>query len=507
MRLRAFLSRLALTTAASGLALNGLALPAQAADEQDFAYVAILAPETVTVINGQAKTVKFDLYNISDTKTNNVALNFGTAAQPIRADLGFAAPADCAGNTCQLGSLKPGERRSVKFTLKPAAGGTTAPAGTIALSTSVAGTTSDETSIAVVRTDKGGVDLEMGDIADLKLSPGKSANVPVVVANSGNKDVKALGLVVLSPFGLTPALAYRNCEKATEEGITAIVCVFNDTLAAGGSFTLPSATPLRVKVPGNAAGPYDYPIYVGVVGLSDKYVFDFTKRTAGAAGAELKMETIASTTAEEPEPVDDLNEDDNYTLFSVSVPKTSADSAAVGGTFTGAIGTKASVEVGMRNRGPASTVPPAVTWIQYVHVKLPTGVELTKSDDRCLPGTSFDDIDESVRDLSEVTDLVCLVLESVPADKKHLFTLTAEILDAAEHKAGTVTVDGGVQDSKTGNNKAALTVKLTAAGGGGGLPITGAPAGLIAVGGAVLLLAGAIAFRAARRRRIITVVE
>lgn len=500
MRLRAFLSRLALTAVASGLALNGLALPAHAADEQDFAYIAIIAPETVTVINGQTKTVKFDVYNISSTKTDNVAVAFGKTD----AGLGFTAPAGCVDNTCPIGTLNPGQRKSVKFTVKPAAGGTAAPAGMIDVSTTVAGLISDNVTITVARTDKGGVDLETADIADMKLSPGKSANVPVVVTNSGNKDVKALGLVVFSQ-GTTPLLAYRNCEKDSESGISLVVCVFNDTLPAGGSFTLPESTPLRVEVPAGTGGPFDYPVIVGAIGLSDKYVFDFTKRTAGAAGAELKMESIASAAADEPEPVEDLNEDDNLTTFTVGVAKTSANSAAIGGAFSGAIGAKSSVEVGLRNRGPSSTVLPSVEWIQYVHVKLPTGVELTKADERCLPGTSPTDIDETVSELADVTDLVCLVLEAVPADKKYLFALTAEILDVTEHKAGAVTVDGGVQDTKKADDKAALTVELTAGGEGGGLPITGAPAGMIAVGGLVLLVAGVFAVRLARRRRIVTV--
>lgn len=506
MRLRALIHRLTLSAAAAGLALTGLATPAHAAPELDFAYVGILSPETVTVINGQTKTVKFDLFNLSEVPAENVTLVFGSAARPIPTDLGFTAPNECAENICQIGSLKPGQRRSVRFTLKPTAAGTTAPASAINLATTVSGRASDETSITVVRTDKGGVDLELDDIADMKLSPGRSADVPVVVRNSGNQDVKAFGLVVVAQ-GVTPLLDYRNCEKDGESGVAAIVCVFNETLAGGGAFTLPAETPLRVKVPAGAGGPFDYPVIVSAIGLSDKFVFDFAKRTAGAGGKELKLESVASIAAAEPEVVEDLNEDDNYTLFAVNVPKTSADSAAIGGVISGAIGSETSVKVGVRNNGPTSTIPAGLNWIQYVHVKLPTGVELTKADERCMPGKSLTEIDEEVQDPADVTDLVCLVIEGVPAGERFLFTISTEILDAIEHKAGAVTVDGGVQDGKSGNDKAALTVKLTAGGGGGGLPITGAPAGLITAGGVALLVVGLIAVRTARRRRIVTVVE
>jgi hypothetical protein len=59
-----------------------------------------------------------------------------------------------------------------------------------------------------------------------------------------------------------------------------------------------------------------------------------------------------------------------------------------------------------------------------------------------------------------------------------------------------VIVDGGPQDSTAANDKAALTVRLTAAGG------PSVPAGWGTLGGAALLIIGALAFRTARRRRI-----
>ena len=512
MRLRASFSRLALTTAASGLALSGLALPAQAAPDMDLPFVGILGPEAVTVINGQSKTVKFELYNVASAPAEDVVLRFGSTAAPISPELGFIAPVGCAENVCRIGDLKAGERRTLKFTLKPAAV-TSAPAESLALSVTADGVESDATVIGVVRTEKGGVDLEVGDIADVKLTGGKSVDVPFEVRNTGNQDVKALGLVVMSS-GITPVLDYANCERLDEEGVSGAVCVFNETLAAGGAFALPKGTPLRIKAPAGVAGPFDYPVYVSAVGLTDKFVFDFAKRTAGAAGAKLKLEAVASATAEtgpEPEPVEDLNEEDNFALFTVQVPKTAADSAAVGDAFTGEVGEDDTVQVGVRNLGPSSTIPPSASWIQYAHIKLPTGIQLTKVDERCSPGTAPRYIDETIEDLSEVTDLVCLVFDQMPSGSKQLFEISGEILDVAEHKAGSVTVDGGVQDAKAGNDKAALTVAVSSAGGaggaGGGLPITGAPAGLIAAGGAVLVAAGVIAFRATRRRRIVTVVE
>ncbi|WP_328464396.1 hypothetical protein OHA21_40660 [Actinoplanes sp. NBC_00393] len=497
MRLRALFRRLAVPAVAGSLAFAGLATPAQAEEipEFDVPLVGILSPETVTVINGQSKTVKFDLFNIGGGAAKNVVLDFGTVAP----DMGLTAPAGCTGTVCALGDFKPGEQRTIKFTLKPSGA---APAKVLNLSTTVDGVESDAVSITVVRTDKGGADLEMGDIKDLKLGLGGSADVPVVIANTGNEPVEHLGVMVIPVFGgIRADLNYRNCVTDAEFG--GLLCVFDEPLAGGGTFTLPEKTPLRVSVPKDTGGPFDYPVFVAAVGLTDKYVAEFATLTKGTKGAELKLETLAKASAEEePEAVEDLNPDDNITDFSVSVPKTSADSAAVGGTFRGAIGDTSTVKVGVRNLGPTATVPPMADEIPYVHVRLPRGVELTDLDERCLAGTSPDDVSfaEGGR------DFICLDFQGLGKGRTSLFSFTVEITEG-EHDSGRVTVDGGVQDSKSGNDKAALDVELTGGGSGGGLPITGAPAGLVAGGGAALLIAGFLAYRMARRRRIVTVVE
>ncbi len=70
---------------------------------------------------------------------------------------------------------------------------------------------------------------------------------------------------------------------------------------------------------------------------------------------------------------------------------------------------------------------------------------------------------------------------------------------------GTVEVKGSGADDKLANNKAALKVTVLPGTGGGGLPITGAKAGLYGgVGLGVLLLGGGLLFLA-RRRRVVLV--
>ncbi|MFC7529428.1 hypothetical protein [Actinoplanes sp. GCM10030250] len=510
MRLRVLFHRLALPAVAAGLALTGLALPAYAdekADEKadakskfDVPMVGIYGPETVTVISGQSKTVKIELINVGGAAAKGVVLEFGDAEHPVTADLGLTPPSGCTSTSCDVGDIKAGESRIVRFTLKP-----TTTAKVLPLTTVIGGLDSFGTSMAVVRTDKGGADLEMGDVEDLKLGRGGAADVPVVVSNTGNREVEAVALLVLPVLGgVDPVLDYRNCEVDDEFG--GIVCVFNEPLAAGGTFRLPEATPLQIRVKADAPGPYEYPIMVAAVGLTEKYVFDFTARNAGAKGEVLKLEALARASADEPKPVEDLNEDDNFTDFAVSVPKSSADTAAVGGVFKGAVGDETTAAVGVRNFGPTALIPPTVENLPYLRVRVPGGIDLTEIDGRCIAGTSPDDVEEEFFESLGGRDYVCLFFDGLPSGEKSVFSFTGEILEG-EHGAGKVTVHGGVQDGKAGNNTAAFTVELAAGGSGGGLPVTGAPAGLVAGAGAVLLVAGVLAYRMARRRRIVTVVE
>ncbi|WP_229071772.1 hypothetical protein [Actinoplanes sp. DH11] len=514
MRLRSLFRRLARPAVAGGLAVvagmavTGLALPAQAAEDGDIPFVTFTGPETVTVVSGQSKTVKFSLYNTGTVPAEDVVLRFGDKAHPVGTALGFTPPAGCVRNACELGDFKPGERRTLRFTVKPAAAA--GPVGSIPVTTTVGGLPSFESSVAVVQTDKGGADLEVGDIKSLKLGRGRSADVPFEVRNTGDKAVEAVGLVVFPLHdGVAAELDYRNCAAVQDEELGGVLCVFEDPLAAGGTFVLPESTPLRVRVKADAPGPYDYPVFVTAVGITGEFLGEFDRRTAGATGAELKLEARLTATDEEdeePAGIDDLNPEDNFAEFAVSVPRSAADSRAIGGVFAGQPGDTVEAEAGVQNLGPTATVPIGFNWFPFVHVKMPTGVRLVRIDSACMPGTSPADVDYEDESLNG-RDYVCAV-DTLAKNQKVLFTFTAEILDG-RHAAGAVTVDGGVQDTKRGNDRAALTVDMPSAGQGGGegLPITGAPAGLLAGGGAVLLVVGLIAYRAARRRRTITLVE
>lgn len=484
MRLRS----IALPAAAAALALGGLAAPVQAAPEPAEPMVGVVAPEQITVIEGKSKTVRAEVLNVGDAAAKGVVVKFNG----VEPSLGLTLPAGCDANGCAIGDLAAGARRTLSFTV--------APTGTDLTSTFEISVGAFATEVTVVQA-KSGVDLELEPIADLKLGRGASANVPIVVRNTGSEAVDSVGVVLLAEGGLEPLTSYRNCIAEDESPlVTAVICLFEQEFPAGATFTVPAATPLRIRVAPDAGGPYTYSAAAVAVGVNDEAAAALAKKS----GPTLRLQAVRSagdvTDGEAP---DDINEDDNMAAFGVTVPKSAADVAAVGASFTGAVGDTKTIQVGVRNLGPTGVVPGSLDWIPTVRVTVPTGIKLTEVDEMCAPGTGLDDFD--FRDIGTVDgrDYVCLVMGRLGKGDAELFAFTGTIADG-KHTAGSVVVDGGSQDSRKANDKAAIQVQLTAGGGGGGLAVTGAPAGWVALGGALLFLAGGAIFVLARRRRIVT---
>jgi LPXTG-motif cell wall-anchored protein len=484
MRLRS----IALPAVATALALAGLTAPAHAEPSPAEPMVGVLVPEQVTVVEGKSKTIRAQVLNAGETAAKGVVLKFAG----VDPSLGLTLPAGCDADGCAVGDLAPGARKTVSFTV--------APTGTDLTSTfelSVAGFAQE---VTVIRA-KGGVDLELEPIADLKLGRGQSANLPIVVRNTGSETVDSIGVVLLAESGLEALTNYRNCIVEDEtEILGGVICLFEQEFPAGATFTVPEATPLRIRVAADAGGPYTYGGAVVAVGVNDEAAAALAKKS----GPTLRLQSVKSagdvTDGEAP---DDINVEDNLAAFGVTVPKSSADVAAVGASFTGAIGDTKTVQVGVRNLGPTGLVPGSVDWIPTVRVTTPTGIDLTEVDEACAPGTGLDDFDFRDAGTVDGRDYICLLLGRLGKGDAELFAFTGTIADAA-HTAGSVVVDGGSQDTAKANDKAAIQVRLTAGGGGGGLPTTGAPAGWVALGGVLLLLAGFAIFVVARRRRIVT---
>jgi LPXTG-motif cell wall-anchored protein len=488
--------RLALP-AAIVLAMTGLAAPARA--DTGTPEVAVEVPEQVTVIEGHTKSVTATVANVGTGTAKDVVLTFGSTRHPVDPSVGLTLPAGCDAHACTVGDLAPGAKKRYTFTLTPASGSDLT--STFDITVGGAGGAVDfDAPLSVVRA-KAGVDIEVAPIDDMKLGRGQSADVPVVVHNAGSEDVSGIGVFLLVQSGLQALGAYRNCEVDSDADLGMVVCLFDQKLPAGSTFTVPSATPIKVKVASDAGGPYAYNAAVIAVGVT---AGDLSS-AAAKSGPTLRLQSVKSVEAAGDDDDDDgdLNPDDNLTDFTVTVGRSAADSAAVGASFSGAVGDTKTVKVGVRNLGPTGIIPPSLQWIQTVRVTIPSGIDLTKVDELCAPGavtSVFDIEDTGVVDGRVYT---CFVVTRLGKGDTATFSFTGTIADGT-HGTGSVVVDGGVQDTDAANDKAGITVKLTADGEGGGLPVTGAPAAWLALGGAVLLLLGAAAFGLARRRRIVT---
>lgn len=490
MRLRHF----GLPAATTVLALTVLAAPvsAPAFAEPTFEVplVGVLVPEQVTVIEGTTKSVTATVLNAGTATAKAVVLQFGSAVHPVDPAVGLKVPAGCGAQGCEVGDLAPGGSRRFTFTLTPGADATALTSTFDVTVGGAEGVLGYQSPVTVVRA-KSGLDLELAPIDDLRLGRGQTADVPVAVRNAGTERVDAIGLVMVAEPGLQGLTKYRNCEVDADPDLSMVVCLFEQEFPAGATFSLPSATPLQIKVAPDAGGPYKYSAAVAVVGVPQQALENLSEKS----GPTLRMSATP--------PAGDINEDDNIQTFGVEVGKSTADSAAIGASFRGAVGDSASIQVGVRNEGPTAVIPPSLTWFQTVRVTIPAGVRLTAVDDNCVPGTAFDFATAGTIGGRVYT---CFILTYLGPGASHLFTFTAEITDPAA-KPGAVVVDGGVQDPDRSNDRAAIGVQSTASGEGGGLPVTGASTGWFAAAGIALLLLGLTLHRLARRRRIVTVAD
>lgn len=490
MRLRP----IALPAALAALALGGLAAPAQAAPEDEEQLVGVIVPEQIAVIAGKTKTVRAEVLNIGPKTAKNVVVDFANVDPSLK----LALPANCAATSCPVGDLPANGRKILTFTV-----GSTGDKLVADFEVGVGGFTSD---VTVVRSE-GGIDLELEAIDDLKIGRGQSAALPITVHNAGTETVGTVGLVVVSEPGLTPLGGYRNClpldevEDLEDAEISGVVCLFDEEFAPGATFRLPAASPIKIRVNKDAGGPYTYSGGVIAVGLNDEDVALLAKKKTGK---ELSLDAVSKASGFLDEEPDDINVEDNIATFGVKVGKSVADSAAIGTTISGKGGDTKTFKVGVRNLGPTTVIPFSddFDWFPGVRVTIPTGVKVTETDPYCMPASGAD---VKKPGTVEGHEYLCVAQLGMAVGQQASFTFTGT-LTGDESAAGSVVADGGVQDDNAKNDKAAITLTLTDQGGegGGGLPVTGTPTGWVALGGAVLLLAGAVAAFVFRRRRIVT---
>ncbi|WJK41881.1 hypothetical protein O7608_05600 [Solwaraspora sp. WMMA2056] len=503
MHIRTPFRRIAAAGLAAGLAGLSIATPARATEPADVAWAQPYMEYVVNIAMDATipKPVKVTIENSVPTTAVDVSVTIDASmvSDAFQLDLpGTDQGCTVAGKvaTCVLDEL-PGDSSHV-YTIDALPGDLEVLEyqGLIQVTTSAANMPQDQQTEGYVQLAWPGVDLVVAPIDDVTLEPGQSMAVPVEAANVGT--VAAAGVEVVLSVGLDLELPdrYDNCDY--DANFLELTCQILGEVGPGEVFALHEETPLRVKVADDAPGPGERIVNVVVHPLGDEQVSALGFRSAEAAGEQLRLTSV--------EPLWDLNDSDNWTDFLVDIPRQPADTVAVGATVDGSVGDTVDIEVGMRNDGPARLNSPNEVWAPSALVTLPDGVEAVTVDERCTPVVDDQPVwDDRGKPVGLV--YLCFPTHSPVAGESYLFAFQVKIVGAAG-AVGTVVVDGGVQDPDTSNDVAEITLGTGGGGGAGdGLPVTGAPAALLAGAGALLVAAGAVAVLMFRRRRIVTVVD
>ncbi|GAA3347524.1 hypothetical protein GCM10020358_62640 [Amorphoplanes nipponensis] len=504
LRMNNLAMRLVLPVALLGMTAVGAATPAYAEAGAARPDLEISVPDRVVTTAGGTKSVPFEVVNTGRTPATGLVVDFATAAAPLDPRLGFQPPAGCTATGCAVGDLATGARKAYTFTVTPTKELPASGAGLTLSAHDADGEWHEAVTVTVVRA-AGGIDLETAAIPELKLAAGASAVLPIKVRNNGDQPTEGIAIALAAPRYLTFPKQYANCVEVAD--LPGVVCAFDLALAPGSVFSIAPSTPITIAADKAAPGPARYDAGMYAFGLDDEDTDAASLAAATEAlkqpGAKLKLVPAVQALA-----VDDseLNEWDNVISFRVRVPLNQADSVAIGDAFEGKVGDTRTVEVGFRNDGPAAVLPPPAKGKHAARVHIPSGLKLTKVDKDCVPDG---DGEPSWNRPGQVSghDYLCVAAASLAPGAKALFSFTAKIENGDNEDAGSITVDGGVQDKKTSNNVAKIEVKLTtgtgSGGTGGGLPVTGAPTGRIAGVGMLFVLTGALALVLTRRRRTV----
>jgi LPXTG-motif cell wall-anchored protein len=359
-----------------------------------------------------------------------------------------------------------------------------------------------------------GVDLAGVISTPRTVAPGASVDTGLRVANSGTTAVKKAVLVVA---GWDPSLSegagFSNCRYGF-----LTVCTFDDLLAVGTTYEL--STPLRLKIPADAAagsrasalgGWYTPGDFRELLGTAPELDEDFLgpKGTGEPVGLRPVPAKAAALRAAAGQVDTDPTNNVMISEFVVGGSRR-PDMAAIGATITGDPGDKVDTRLGFVNNGPGTLYH----WTfentdPGTRIVVPAGVRAVVVDERCFPLVFPDGDPEGFpEDLTGASEYLCMLEEGVTKAKaSNLFDFTFQVREDPSAAAGQVVINDEliVEDvplDRDASNDSAQIVVAFGGGQGGGLPVTGANAGLLGAGGAVLLLAGAAGLLLVRRRRV-----
>jgi hypothetical protein len=343
----------------------------------------------------------------------------------------------------------------------------------------------------------GGVDLAAGPRVSVKKKPGSAFTVPLVVRNAGRNVAEGAAVIFHGDHAFETTKQFSNCFYRSGK-LTA--CRFDQKLQPGSIYQ--GAMPYKLRATTYAPGLSALELQWLTPGELEDYEAERIKErveglgTAGSGGAL----TLTGRSSAKAARQGDIRPDNNWTAVEVEATgNNGADLVAVGDTETGAAGDVVTATVGVRNAGPATLdFGRAGESVARIKVTVPAGATVVSVPERC-----------EAREGSYICDGRTLLI----AGEKETYDFKLRIDRVVADATGPVVVNEPCEcsqfskDLDLSNNKAAIVLNGTGAGGGddggegGGLPVTGPVGAAVGGAGLALLAAGAAGVLIARRRR------
>ncbi|MEU8214935.1 peptidase [Micromonospora taraxaci] len=436
--------------------------------------------------------------------------------------------------TCTVGALAAGQVRDM-YTVSLASRQGAAPGDAGSVTVTVDGAEDDmapgnDTTSFPVTVVPSGPDLVAAaqDLNDEKTPVGPGDTVPLYsgIGNEGDTAATNFTVRVSVPTGATFAERYSDCTytdyypndigKPYVYGPGEVSCVVPLTLEPGDGLLLfddeTGESLFNINFGRNLAGPAQTYGSVDVALAGQERSAKNSARTKGtgpsfaATVRKLQAKGAKGDLAKQRAAQRELDESDNYAWFGFWTKKNTLDVAVTAPAVKGAVGKTVTVPYEVVNNGPSDGGGPSVI------ITAPTGTVLLPSEWCYTDGTEHEQLPES-------TKLRCNFESEFPTTASGWGRIKSTVQVKIKSTPGTdgtivaQSVVTGATESKPENNTARIVI-TTGDGGagtgdgdnggsGGGLPVTGAPAAMLAGGGAAVLALGAVLLVMFRRRRLV----